>query len=154
MSLRIHYIMHASFETPGIIDEWAKEIGADYTGTKTYAGEILPTADQIDFLVVMGGPQSPIEIDKAPYLKDEISLIADVIAAKKPIIGFCLGAQLIAEALGAKTERSPEKEVGIYPIQLTPEGQQDAILKTFPVEFNVVHWHNDMPGIPEGAVLL
>jgi GMP synthase (glutamine-hydrolysing) len=152
--MKIHYIEHASFEPPGIIEQWAKERGFDLSGTPTYANKKPPTSTTIDFLVVMGGPQTPLRMNDYPYLSEEVNLISDVINQNKPVIGFCLGSQLIAEALGARTQRSPEKEVGFFPIQLTHEGQNDSILKNFPKEFDVLHWHNDMPGIPKGAVLL
>src|ERR1700736_22997 len=86
-----------------------------------------------------------------PYLSDEINLISAVIRQNKPIVGFCLGSQLIAEALGARTRKSPDKEVGIFPVHLTDDGQRDPILKSFPTKFEVLHWHHDMPGIPDGA---
>jgi GMP synthase (glutamine-hydrolysing) len=146
--------MHAFFETPGVIEDWAKNKGHKFTGTKMYAAEQLPSSADIDFLVVMGGPQSPLRIGEYPYLQDEIALIAEIVDQRKPVIGFCLGSQLIAEALGARTQRSPEKEVGVFPIQLTEEGRSDPILAKLPTEFDVLHWHHDMPGIPDGAVLL
>ena len=152
--MRIHYLMHASFETPGIIEKWAQDRGHNFDGTPTYTGKNLPDAAVVDFLIVMGGPQSPMRINDYPYLSDEITLISTMIKQNKPIVGFCLGAQLIAEALGARTQRSPEKEVGIYPVRLTDDGRQDPILKSFPAAFEVLHWHHDMPGIPDGAVLL
>src|SRR5262249_53997662 len=70
------------------------------------------------------------------------------------IIGICLGAQLLAEALGAKTERSPNREIGMFLIEQLPEAQFDPIFGQLPQKFNVMHWHNDMPGLPAGAVLL
>jgi GMP synthase (glutamine-hydrolysing) len=152
--MRVHYVIHASFETPGSIDQWAIGRGHVCSGTRTYEGQVLPDAHDIDFLIIMGGPQSPLQLREFPYLEDEINLVAKVIGQKKPVIGFCLGSQLIAEALGAKTRRSPEKEVGTFPVRLTHEGTNDAILRDFPAEFDVLHWHYDMPGIPDGAVLL
>ena len=71
-----------------------------------------------------------------------------MIKQNKPIVGFCLGAQLIAEALGARTQRSPEKEVGIYPVRLTDDGRQDPILKSFPAAFQVLHSHHDIRASP------
>ena len=152
--MRLHYVMHASFETPGVIEDWAKHKGFEFSGTRTYADEKLPKSSDVEFLIVLGGPQSPLFMDDYPYLVDEISLISEVIKERKPVIGFCLGSQLIAEALGARTRRSPEKEVGVFPIQLTAAGQSDAILKHLPAQFDMLHWHHDMPGIPDGAVLL
>ena len=102
----------------------------------------------------MGGPQSPREIEKDPYLKDEIQLIQKAIQEDKLILGFCLGAQLIGEALEAKTERSPEKEIGVYPITLTKEGVCDPLLQGLPSKFSVIHWHNDMPGETKDSMIL
>jgi len=152
--MRIHYLMHASFETPGVIEKWARDRGYTFDGTLTYTNKTLPDAADVDFLIVMGGPQSPLRMSDYPYLSDEINLISAVIRQTKPIVGFCLGSQLIAESLGARTQKSPDKEVGIFPVQLTDDGRQDPILKSLPAEFDVLHWHHDMPGIPDGAALL
>ncbi|MBS0357867.1 MAG: homoserine O-succinyltransferase [Proteobacteria bacterium] len=152
--MRLHSIIHAPFEKPGIITDWANEKGFQISETHTYRGEQLPAPSAFDFLIIMGGPQSPLECDRYPYIKDEINLTKSAINHKKFILGFCLGAQIIGEALGAATERSPNKEVGIFPITLTDAGTQDPIFKNFSPVFDVIHWHNDMPGIPEGAELL
>jgi GMP synthase (glutamine-hydrolysing) len=152
--MRIHIIIHAPFEKPGIIENWAIDKGHDLSSTHTYKGEKLPDISTIDFLIIMGGPQSPTELDKYPYLRNEITLTQQAIDQGKAVLGICLGAQIISESLGAKTERSPNKEIGVYPIRLTKEGEMDSIFKKFPKSFDVMHWHNDMPGIPQGAVLL
>lgn len=152
--MRIHTIIHAPFEEPGIIENWAVSKEHGLSSTHTYQGGILPDISTIDFLVIMGGPQSPTELDKYPYLRNEITLTKQAIDHGKAVLGICLGAQIISESLGAKTERSPNKEIGVYPIYLTKEGEVDHIFKKFPKSFNVMHWHNDMPGIPQEAVLL
>ncbi len=152
--MRIHCILHASFEGPAAIKDWAQAKGLEMTTTSTYAGEQLPNTNEFDFLVIMGGPQSPLEIDKYSFLRDEIELVSRAVADEKAILGICLGSQVIAEALGAPTQRSPEKEIGVFPIELTEEGRLDPIFKNFPDKFSAFHWHNDMPGIPDGAVLL
>lgn len=152
--IRVHYLMHALFETPGSIEFWVKNRGHAYSGTHTYQGHALPNSEEIDLLIVMGGPQSPLREGDLSYLRGEINLVAQLIEQNKPVVGVCLGAQLIVEALGATTLRSPEKEVGIFPVQLTREGMLDPILRTLPAEFDVLHWHHDMPGIPKRAVLL
>lgn len=152
--MKIHAILHASFETVGIIEDWAQENGHSLSLTHSYADQALPHVEDFDFLIIMGGPQSPSQQSLYPYLTHEIQLIQKSITANKLILGFCLGAQLIGEALGAKTLKSPEKEVGIFPIILTEEGKKDPVLQGFNESFNVIHWHNDMPSIPKEAVLL
>jgi GMP synthase (glutamine-hydrolysing) len=152
--MKILFVIHAAFEKPGSIETWAKKLGHLTQEVSPYKGEKLPDIKDFDFLVVMGGPQSPLEIDKAPYLADEIELIKQAVKEKKRILGFCLGAQLIGEALGAKTERSPNRELGAYPIKLLDASKYDPIFQRFPETFDVMHWHSDMPGIPDGGVLL
>jgi GMP synthase (glutamine-hydrolysing) len=152
--MRVHCVVHASFETPGVIEKWARDRGHGFDETPAYAGETLPDAAEVDFLIVMGGPQSPKRMNDYPYLRDEINLISAAIGQNVPVVGFCLGSQLIAEALGARTRKSPEKEVGVFAVQLSDDGQQDSILKSFPAEFEALHWHYDMPGIPDRAALL
>ena len=152
--MKILCITHADFETPGVIMDWALERSYSFEIEKPYKGDVLSPIDNYDMLIIMGGPQSPLKIDQDPYLRDEISLISDAIKQDKKIIGFCLGAQLIGEALGAKTERSPEKEVGVYPITLTEKGNYDPILVNFQKILDVIHWHNDMPGLSDSAEIL
>ncbi len=152
--MNILCITHADFESPGIIESWADQAGYHFEIKRPYRGETLPEISHFDILIVMGGPQSPLAIEKYPYLAAEIKIIKDAIKQHKKIIGFCLGAQLIGEALGAQTERSPEKEVGVYPIMLTAEAISDPLLQDLPSTFPVIHWHNDMPGMTAEATLL
>lgn len=152
--MRILCITHADFETPGVIVDWALMHHHDMKVSKPYLGEDCLKDQNYDFLIVMGGPQSPLKVDEFPYLAQEITLIKQAVAANKIILGFCLGAQLIGEALGAKTEKSPEKEVGVYPITLTADGLQDPLFEGFSKTFPVIHWHNDMPGETADSVLL
>lgn len=152
--MKILFVLHAAFEKPGCIETWANKNGHLIEKSSPYRGETLPEIDKFDFLVVMGGPQSPLEIDKAPYLSDEIVLIKEAIQKNKKILGICLGAQLIGEALGAKTERSPQREIGMHLVELLDDAKSDPVFSQFPRKFDVMHWHSDMPGIAEGAVLL
>lgn len=152
--MKILIISHAEFEKPGCIKTWAEKNGHEILEKSPFKGESLPEINEFDFLIVMGGPQSPLHTDKAPYLLTEIEFIKKTLKAKKPIIGICLGAQLIGEALDAKTERSPHREIGIFPLELLDEAKQDPVFKHFPKKFDSTHWHNDMPGIPHSAVLL
>lgn len=102
----------------------------------------------------MGGPQSPRDAKNLPYLQEEINFLRSSIKADRYVLGFCLGAQLISEALGGKTLKSPQKEVDIFPVQLTYEGIQNRLFQDFSAHFLVIHWHNDMPPWTEGATLL
>lgn len=152
--MRIHHILHASFEKPGAIEDWAVQKGHSVSTTRTYLGEQPPSTSEFDFLIVMGGPQSPLSLDQWPYLQDEMNLIKKSIDANKAILGICLGAQLIAESLGAKTQRSPHREIGVFSVELLTDANHDPVFSQFPSTFPVMHWHNDMPGIPKGARLL
>jgi len=150
--MKILCITHADFESPGIIESWAKNLNYNFKISRPYKNE--PLTKDFDILIIMGGPQSPIEIENDPYLKDEIALIKEAIANDKIILGFCLGAQLIGEAVGANTTKSPEKEIGVFPIKLTEAAKSDPLLFDFPDSFPVIHWHNDMPGETELSVVL
>lgn len=152
--MHILCITHADFETPGVIHHWVREHGHTMDIVQPYQGDACPESFESDMLILMGGPQSPLAIDEAPYLKDEITCIQRAIAADKIVLGFCLGAQLIGEALGATTERSPVKEVGVYPIHLTEAGTCDPVFEGLPSSFPVIHWHNDMPGETSESTLL
>lgn len=152
--MKIHSLNHADFENPGYFQTWAEKHGHSMTITHTHKGDILPSTNDYDFLLIMGGPQTALQLEKFPYLRDEIAHIQSAIAKNKYVLGVCLGAQLIGEALGAKTLHSPEREVGIFPVQLTEAGKKHAIFYHFSEQFPVTHWHNDMPWLPKGAKLL
>ncbi|HSX13397.1 MAG TPA: hypothetical protein VLE96_03145 [Chlamydiales bacterium] len=152
--MNILYLLHAAFELPGAIETWAVEKGFNQMYVSPFLGEPIPSHSSFDLIIAMGGPQSPLSLDEAPYLKEEITLIRNAIKAGIPVLGFCLGAQLIGEALEASTERSPFKEVGVFPIELTEAGRLDPLLADLPSEFLVSHWHNDMPGLTKNAVVL
>lgn len=152
--MKIQFVIHADFEQPGIIRTWAQDHGFQINICRPFAGETFPKIEAFDWLILMGGPQSPSEANIYPYLHDEIELIKQALHADKMVLGFCLGAQLIGEAFGAKTEKSPHKEVGVFPIELTTEGKRDPLLASLPDVFPVVHWHNDMPGLTQSSILL
>ena len=130
--MNILCITHADFETPGVIEKWALDNNYNFKIEKPYKGEKLSYIDDFDFLIIMGGPQTPLKLNEFPYLSAEINLIKSAITQNKKILGFCLGAQLIGEAFGAKTARSSEKEVGVYPITLTERASDDSLLQGLP----------------------
>lgn len=156
--MHIHFIIHESFEAPGAYEIWAKNNGHRLSYSRVHEGDILPSSiNDIDFLIVMGGPQSPATTQaECPHFnsKAEQALIASAVSTGTVVIGVCLGAQLLGEALGAHFEHSPEKEIGKFPITLTEAGEQHPLLSHFGSMLSVGHWHSDMPGLtPEAKVL-
>ena len=156
--MKVHFVLHETFEVPGAYLKWAQERGHQVTTTKVYENETLPeSVDDIDFLIVMGGPQSPDEDREAfPYYdpQAEIQLIQKAIKADRYIVGVCLGAQLLSVAYGAEYEHSPEHEIGVFPITLTEAGLKDEHVKVLGPTLITGHWHGDMPGLSEDAVVL
>ncbi len=100
--MRIHYLQHVPFEGPAAIAEWAQEHGHELVGTRLDRNEPLPALRDFDWLVVMGGPMGVGDRDRYPWMGPELELIREAIAAGRRVLGVCLGAQLIAAALGAR----------------------------------------------------
>jgi GMP synthase (glutamine-hydrolysing) len=105
-----------------------------------------------DVVIVLGGPIGVYERDAYPFIFDEIAAIAARVTAEKPILGICLGAQLMAAALGARVAPGPRKEIGWAPLTLTADGRKSALapLGATPV----LHWHGDNCELPADCLLL
>jgi GMP synthase-like glutamine amidotransferase len=112
----------------------------------------LPHPNQIDLLVIMGGPMSINDEDAFPWLVPEKQFIREMIASGKPVLGICLGAQLIAGALGADVYPNGAKEIGWFPIQGIPSGGR--LTFRFPSSMKVFHWHGETFDLPSGAIRL
>lgn len=156
--MHIHFIIHEHFEAPGAYEVWGKSRGCRLSYSRVYQGDPLPEDLQsTDLLIIMGGPQSPATtLEECPWFdaQAEKTIISRAIEAGKTVIGVCLGSQLIGEALGAAFCRSPEKEIGKFPVRLTEAGKANPLFEDFGHELNVGHWHNDMPGLtPQAKVL-
>jgi GMP synthase-like glutamine amidotransferase len=154
MPMRVHYLQHVPFEGPAGIADWAAQRGHTMSGTRLYAPEVLPQQADFDWLVLMGGPMGVYEEGEHPWLVAEKALLRDTIAAQKPVVGVCLGAQLIAEVLGARVFRNLYKEIGWFPIDLTEEGRRSPLFDGLPQQLEVFHWHGDTFDLPPGAVHL
>lgn len=156
--VQIHFIIHEVFEGPGAFLTWAKMRGHSIGYSRVYQGEPLPhSIENIDLLIVMGGPQSPsTTVEMCPHFDGaaEITLIRNCIDSGKAVIGVCLGSQLIGEAYGAKCEKSPEKEIGCFPITLTEAGRENELFSHFDDVSVVGHWHNDMPGLTKNCKVI
>jgi GMP synthase-like glutamine amidotransferase len=112
------------------------------------------TVKEYTLLVVMGGPMNVYEEDVYPFLAQETRIIREALEQDRPMIGFCLGAQLMAKASGVMVSKGPKKEIGWYAVRLTDQGTKDPFLKSFPEEFFVFQWHGDTFHLPDGAVRL
>ena len=156
--MKVHFVVHESFEAPGAYETWATARGHDVTLSRVYLGEPLPTAvGAIDLLIVMGGPQGPdTTTDECPHFDAaaEMALIRQCVDSDRAVIGVCLGAQLIGDALGGSFERSPETEIGKFPIALTAAGMAHPKFAHFGEALDVGHWHNDMPGLTPNATVI
>lgn len=156
--MHIHFIIHEHFEAPGAYENWAKTRGYTISFSRVYEGDSLPeSVEDIDFLMVMGGPQSPATtIEQCPHFdsKAEQSVILKTMNAGKIVLGICLGSQLIGEVLGASHEHSPEREIGKFPITLTEDGLAHPLFSHFGNGMEVGHWHNDMPGLTPDAKII
>lgn len=156
--MNVHFVVHESFEAPGAILDWALDRGHSVSYTRIYEGDRMPeSVNDIDFLVVMGGPQSPYTTkEECPYYdaQAEVDLISKAVEAKKYVFGVCLGAQLIGQSFGGQCVASPNREIGVFPLRMLQAAKEDPIFANFPEEFLVGHWHGDMPGLTEESVLL
>jgi GMP synthase (glutamine-hydrolysing) len=158
MQLNVHFVVHEAFEAPAAFETWVEQRGYAASYSRVYLGEGLPrTTDDIDLLVVLGGPQSPsTTIEECPHFDSaaEQALIARYALGGKAVVGVCLGAQLMSEALGAAHAHSPEKEIGNFPIELTEYGKKSRKFCHFGDGLMVGHWHGDMPGLTADAKVI
>lgn len=150
--MRAHFLQHVSFEGLGAINSWLERVGAIVTCTKFFEAMSLPDPRAIDLLVVVGGPMSVNDETMYPWLVDEKAYLRKVIERGTPVLGVCLGAQLIANAMGARVYPNGEKEIGWFPIHSLPAISQASF--RFPRTHMVFHWHGQTFDLPAGAVLL
>jgi len=152
--MKLHYLQHVPFEGLGSIETWAKKAGATITRTQLFNDEPLPDYKDFDWLVVMGGPMNIYEEDLYPWLHREKLFIKESVNQGKIVLGVCLGAQLIADVLGAKITPNPAKEIGWFPIQTTAALPGQCLKNIFPTSLQVMHWHGDTFSLPDKAVRL
>lgn len=146
--MRIHSLEHQPEEGPAKIADWATARGHTITRTALYAAEPPPALEDFDLLVIMGGGMNIYQHRDYPWLVGEKDFLRRAIDAGKPILGICLGAQLLADVLGGKVFQNPEKEIGWWPVTFT---DHTAPFAAFPERMNVMHWHGDTYTLPPGA---
>lgn len=152
--MRLRVIKHTTSEGPGAVASWARERGYTLDTTELEQGQALPSPADFDALVLMGGPMSVNNEDAFAWLRPEKALVRETLAKGKKVLGICLGAQMIASALGAKIAPNAFKEIGWFPLEATAAGQGHPFFKRLPRVLPVFHWHGETFGIPKGAVHL
>lgn len=148
--MRIHYLKHVPFEGLGSIENILVAKGCELSRTCMYQDQSLPSIHELDALIVMGGPMGANDEDQFPWLTLEKEFIESVIQREVPILGICLGAQLIADVLGAAVIKNVYEEIGWFPVKRT-KGLMDERVQNLPTSFDALHWHGDTFGIPSGA---
>ena len=136
------------------MEAYFKARGAVITHTQFAEGEQAPDPAVFDLLVIMGGPMGVYEENLYPWLQSEKAAIRFALKMGKPILGICLGAQLVAEVLGGTVTRNREKEIGWWPVERLSGLESHWAASCFPERFQTFHWHGDTFSIPPGAVPL
>ncbi len=155
MSKQILIIKHIDIEGPGSIEKFFQNTAWSLRTVDLSKGESLPESlEDIEAIVSLGGPMNVYEENKYPFLQDENEILKKAIKEEIPILGICLGAQLLAKALGAQVKKAKTKEIGWHKINLTAYGQKDSLFEGLSAELDVFQWHEDTFDIPEKAMPL
>jgi GMP synthase (glutamine-hydrolysing) len=153
--MKIHYLQHVDFEGLSTIGEWANERGFQVAGTQFYdINYQLPAIEDVDLLIILGGPMSVNDNQTYPWLELERAMIRQAIEAGKHVLGICLGAQQIAKALGADVRPGTQQEIGWYPIAFLDNVAGHPLLGGLNTAMTVFHWHGETFDIPIGAMRL
>jgi GMP synthase (glutamine-hydrolysing) len=149
---RVLIVQHEPFEGPGTLRDALA--GCELRLVRTFAGDAVPGDLEEDGLVVLGGGMGVSEADRYPHLRDEMKLLRAAARRGRPVLGICLGSQLLAASLGGSVARAPRKEIGWFGVDLLPGARDDALFAGAPRAFTAFHWHGDAFTLPEGATPL
>jgi GMP synthase (glutamine-hydrolysing) len=152
---KILVLQHHPAENLGAIADALEGAALAWQYVRVFDGHPIPKdVKGLGGLIVMGGPQTVYQLDRYPYLRDEIVLIESALKADKPLLGVCLGSQLLAATLGAEVRRGEQCEIGWFPVRLSDAAKDDRLLRGLPAEFVAAHWHSDVFDLPKDAVTL
>jgi len=149
--MEIVCLQHVAFEGPGRLESWLKSKGIKVRSI-LLSEEPLPKPLDCRAVIVMGGPMNIYQHRDHPWLVEEKAFIQECLERGIPLLGICLGAQLLADALGARVYQNEEREIGWYPIRLSPEICE--AYPQMPEELKVLHWHGDTFELPAGVIRL
>jgi len=147
-------LQHIRCEPPGVYEDVLRAEGARVHRVEIDEGDPLPDPSEFTHVVVMGGPMGAYDDDRYPWLGEEKRFIRAVLARGIPLFGACLGARLLAAAMGGRAYPAALPEVGVLPVELTAEGRADPVTGVLPGWFPTLQWHSDTFDLPPGAVLL
>jgi GMP synthase (glutamine-hydrolysing) len=152
---RVIVLQHAESENLGTIEDALKTGGVTFDYVRAFEGQPIPDAvGESSGLIIMGGPMGVYGTDRFPFLRREMKLMEAFLEAQRPIPGVCLGSQLLAAAIGATVRKGRKKEIGWFPVGLSPASGQDRLWSKQPSRFVAYHWHGDIFDLPKGAVPL
>lgn len=149
--MKAHVLQHVPFEGIGSIGSWLSARDARISYSRFFESSSLPELQGLDLIIAMGGPMSVTDEAEFPWLKSEKLFIREAITRGLPVVGICLGAQLIASSLGARVYANDKKEIGWFEIEATPCTHE---VFCFPKRTTVFHWHGETFDLPAGAVRL
>jgi GMP synthase-like glutamine amidotransferase len=153
--MRLHLLEHDPVDIRrSNITAWAENKGYAVSWTDVFADSKIPSQNDFDWLIVLGGSQHAWEEHLHPWLADEKRFIAETLSADKIILGICFGAQLLAEALGGRVFPNEKEEIGWYRVRLSAEGKQSFLFRNVPETFLTFHWHSDHFSLPPGCTAL
>ncbi len=150
--MKIHYLQHVWFEDLGIIETWARANEFSISKTAFFENPTLPQSHDYDWLVILGGPMNINEEERYPWLREEKKFIKTALKQGKTILGICLGAQLIADCLGAQVDTNKHKEIGWFPVKIF--NHKSEVFKFSADKIMAFHWHQDTFEIPSNGHLL
>ncbi len=152
---KILVFQHVPFEPLGTLDPQLKEFGFRIRYVNFIRQpKAWPALDKYQALIVLGGPMNSDQIDSYPNLVTEVEIIREAVERDMSVLGICLGAQLLAKALGGEVSRNAVREIGWYDVELTGEGSKDPVLSAFAEHQEVFQWHEDGISLPPGAIHL
>jgi len=156
---KILIVQQVPHEGPGIIAPVIRDHGLEPVFARAWLGEAAPYAvpggcGRFRAIIVLGGPMGVYEEQAHPFIRDELRLIRGALSLGTPVLGICLGAQLLARAAGAAVYPGPSKEIGWYTVRLARAAAADTLLAGLPPDLTVFQWHGDTFDVPPRAVNL